>query len=30
VKQEFVEHFQNLNPNATKIKAHGDFELEDV
>jgi hypothetical protein len=30
VRQGFVEHFQNLNPELARVGNHGSVELEDL
>ncbi len=30
VKQRFIEHFQNLNLESTRVENHGHVELEDL
>jgi hypothetical protein len=30
LRQKFVEHFQNLNPELARTGDHGDFELKDL
>jgi hypothetical protein len=30
VKQGFAEHLQNLNPEPSRAKDHGDFEPKDL